>query len=129
MLNPLFFCLVKAKLGATVTLPCQLEDSIIGHRVLWYKADDEDADFEELAGSMGLHEWTSKSFNNRVYIQKISDNDASLVITDVSKDDIGRYRCEIINGEEETLHDYELMVESDIPEGKYLFLSCFTLIL
>ncbi|XP_024131206.1 hyaluronan and proteoglycan link protein 1 [Oryzias melastigma] len=108
---------VKAKLGATVTLPCQLEDSIIGHRVLWYKADDEDADFEELAGSMGLHEWTSKSFNNRVYIQKISDNDASLVITDVSKDDIGRYRCEIINGEEETLHDYELMVESDIPEG------------
>lgn len=118
---------VKAELGGNVTLPCWLlsRDSMsfggVGMRVKWTKVADDEAMNEDVLLSMGFHKKTYGSFENRVFMQEQENEDASLVMTDVSKDDMGKYRCEIINGFEDTVHEIILEVEGDLTDGKCLF--------
>ncbi|XP_030273800.1 hyaluronan and proteoglycan link protein 1 [Sparus aurata] len=114
---------VKAELGSNVTLPCWLlsRDSMsfggVGMRVKWTKVADDEALNEDVLLSMGFHKKTYGSFEDRVFLQEQDNEDASLVMTDVSKDDMGKYRCEIINGFEDTVHEIILEVEGGLTDG------------
>lgn len=80
-------------------------------------ADDESMN-EDVMKSMGFHKITYGSFTDRVFLQEQDPEDASLIITEVSKDDTGKYRCEIINGEEDVVQDIDLEVGVTDLEGK-----------
>ncbi|XP_042344001.1 hyaluronan and proteoglycan link protein 1a [Plectropomus leopardus] len=114
---------VIADLGANVTLPCRLlsKDSVsfgnTGVRVKWTKVADDEALNEDVLLSMGFHKKTYGSFEDRVFMQEFDNEDASIIITDVSKDDMGKYRCEIINGMEDTVQEVTLEVESIATDG------------
>nr|XP_057926553.1 hyaluronan and proteoglycan link protein 1-like isoform X1 [Doryrhamphus excisus] len=113
---------VIADLGANVTLPCRLPYKGhsffgIGIRVKWTKVALDEALNEDVLLSMGFHKKTYGSFEDRVYLQELDSEDASLVITDVSTDDTGKYRCEIINGMVDTMQEIELEVQSGLTDG------------
>lgn len=125
---PSFPVKVVAELGANVTLPCRLMDkdsmSFGSVRVKWTKVYDDEALDEDVLLSMGFHKKTYGSFENRVYLQEQDNDDASLIITDVSMEDTGRYHCEIINGMEDTIQEVSLDVQADLADGKYCFFIC-----
>ncbi|XP_061762294.1 hyaluronan and proteoglycan link protein 1-like [Nerophis ophidion] len=113
---------VTADLGATVTLPCRLPGSAqsffgVGIRVKWTKVEEDEALNEDVLLSMGFHKMTYGSFEDRVHLQELDSDDASLVMTDVSTDDTGKYRCEIINGMMDTVQEVELEVRAGLLDG------------
>lgn len=120
---------VLADLGGNVTLPCRLmsKDTMsfgnIGIRVKWTKVADDEALNEDVLLSMGFHKKTFGSFEDRVFLQENDNDDASLVITEVSKDDMGKYRCEIINGIEDSVQEIILEVQDGLSDGKPVFSS------
>lgn len=122
---------VFAELGANVTLPCQLlsKDSTsidsIGMRVKWTKVADNEALNEDVLSSMGFHRRTYGSFEDRVYLLERDSRDASIVINDISMDDAGNYRCEIISGMEDSEQLITLTVESGFTDGKSVFSVLF----
>lgn len=122
---------VFAELGANVTLPCQLlsKDSTsidsIGMRVKWTKVADNEALNEDVLSSMGFHRRTYGSFEDRVYLLERDSRDASIVINDISMDDAGNYRCEIISGMEDSEQLITLTVESGFTDGKSVFSILF----
>ncbi|XP_034547060.1 hyaluronan and proteoglycan link protein 1a [Notolabrus celidotus] len=113
---------VIADLGANVTLPCRLMTKDVspfntGIRVKWTKVADDESMNEDVLMSMGFHKKTYGSFEDRAFLQELDNEDASLIITDVSKDDTGKYRCEIINGMDDTLHEMDLEVGAVYTDG------------
>ncbi|XP_070760316.1 hyaluronan and proteoglycan link protein 1a [Enoplosus armatus] len=114
---------VLADLGGNVTLPCRLlsKDTIsfgsIGVRVKWTKVADDEALNEDVLLSMGFHKKTYGSFEDRVFLQELDNEDASIVITDVAMDDMGKYRCEIINGMEDSVQELVLEVHGGLTDG------------
>lgn len=63
--------------------------------------------------AMDYHKRSYGSFHGRVYLQGSSPMDASLVITEITLEDYGRYKCEVIDG----LEDGTVVVSLDL-EGK-----------
>ncbi|XP_035513966.1 hyaluronan and proteoglycan link protein 1a [Morone saxatilis] len=114
---------VFADLGDNVTLPCRLlsQDPLsfgsLGIRVKWTKVADDEALNENVLLSMGFHKKTYGSFEDRVFLQEHDSEDASIVITDVSMEDMGKYRCEIINGVEDTNQEITLEVQAGLTDG------------
>lgn len=112
---------VHADLGDNVTLPCvvQPEDSfgIVGIRVKWTKVAEDESFNEDVLVGMGLHILTYGSFEGRVFLQSADDSDASLVLTDISKDDTGKYRCEVLSGMEEIKQEVLLEVNGNPNNG------------
>ncbi|XP_040052553.2 hyaluronan and proteoglycan link protein 1 [Gasterosteus aculeatus] len=112
---------VLADLGTEITLPCHppsidsVYSDIIGMRVEWTKVAEDEARNEAVLLSMGFHKKTYGSFVDRVYMK--SDDDASLTITDVSTDDSGTYRCEIIYGVEDFTQEIILKVQGSLAKG------------
>nr|XP_020512726.1 hyaluronan and proteoglycan link protein 1 [Labrus bergylta] len=107
--------MVFADLGSNVTLPCQLlskDDGHIGIRVKWSKVADDESLNEDVLLAMGLHRRSYGNFYNRVFLQEQDNEDASLVINDVSMDDTGKYRCEIVNGMEDTVQEFLLEIKA-----------------
>ena len=120
--------LVKAELGANITLPCRLESSdnfffgSMGMRVKWIKIADDESFSEDVLISMGFHKRTYGSFEDRVFlVDPNSDYDASVEMLDISMEDMGKYHCEIISGEEEIVHEIILEVESNQTKGKCFY--------
>ncbi|XP_070690307.1 hyaluronan and proteoglycan link protein 1a [Pempheris klunzingeri] len=119
--------MVFAELGANVTLPCRLLSrdimsfGSIGMRVKWTKVADDEALNEDVLLSMGFHKKTYGSFEDRVFLQEQDSEDASLIISDVSMDDTGKYHCEIINGMEDTVQEITLEVKSSLPDDGVVF--------
>ncbi|XP_028314288.1 hyaluronan and proteoglycan link protein 1-like [Gouania willdenowi] len=108
--------------GANVTLPCRhltSDSTSFGTRVKWYKVADDEALNEDVISSLGIHTISYGSFKNRVFLQETNDtDDASLTITDVSKNDTGKYRCEITNGMDDVLQEVTLEVADEgLPTG------------
>lgn len=122
---------VLAFLGGNISLPCQLlhKDTSsfgnVGIRVKWTKVADDEALNEDVLLSMGFHKKTYGSFEDRVFLQERDSEDASLIITEVSKEDTGRYRCEIINGMTDTIQEVILEVQNGLLDGKCLIIFCF----
>ncbi|XP_041644001.1 hyaluronan and proteoglycan link protein 1-like [Cheilinus undulatus] len=113
---------IFAELGSNVTLPCRLiskeaSSFNIGIRVKWTKVAEDESLNEDVLLSMGFHKKTYGSFQDRAYLQENDNEDASLVITEVSKDDTGKYRCEIINGMEDIVQEFELEVKDGEVDG------------
>ncbi|KAM3867562.1 hyaluronan and proteoglycan link protein 1-like [Diretmus argenteus] len=109
---------IYASLGTNVTLPCRLLHTSgvtafanVGIRVRWSKVA-EDGTEEEVFVSMGFRKVSYGSFEGRVYLQEADKDDASLVVTDLSMDDTGKYRCEVINGMDDTDQDINLEVQN-----------------
>lgn len=115
---------VFADLGDNITLPCQLlsKDTTsygaVGVRIKWTKVADDEALNEDVLLSMGIHKKTFGSFEDRVFLQENDNEDASIIITDVKMDDMGKYRCEIINGMVDTLQEVILEVQRGLADGK-----------
>uniref|UniRef100_A0A667Z2Q5 Hyaluronan and proteoglycan link protein 1a n=1 Tax=Myripristis murdjan TaxID=586833 RepID=A0A667Z2Q5_9TELE len=104
---------VYASISSNVTLPCLVQHSSgmmsfgsNGMRVKWTKLGADESLDEDVLTSMGFHKKSYGRFEDRVFLQDTHDEDASLVITDVSMDDMGRYRCEVINGMEDTIQEW-----------------------
>lgn len=51
--------------------------------------------------AMDFHKRSYGSFHGRVHLQSSSPMDASLVITEITLEDYGRYKCEVIDGLED----------------------------
>lgn len=121
--SPVLTAKAFAELGSNVTLPCRLlsTDSMpfgsIGIRVKWTKVADDEALNEDVLLSMGFHKKTYGSFDGRVFMLELEHGDASLLLTDVSMDDMGKYRCEIISGMEDTIQEVVLEVEGSLVDG------------
>ncbi|XP_044051512.1 hyaluronan and proteoglycan link protein 1a [Siniperca chuatsi] len=114
---------VYADLGANITLPCRLlsKDPMsfgnIGMRVKWTKVADDKALDEDVLLSMGFHKKTYGSFEDRVFLQELDNEDASILITDVAMDDMGKYHCEIISGMEDSMQEIILEVRGGVSDG------------
>lgn len=63
--------------------------------------------------AMGDHKRSYGSFHGRVHLRGSSPLDASLVITEITLEDYGRYKCEVIDG----LEDGTVVVSLDL-EGE-----------
>ncbi|XP_068167262.1 hyaluronan and proteoglycan link protein 1a [Antennarius striatus] len=112
---------VFAHLGENVTLPCRLlhKDSgafgDVGIRVKWTKKDSDEE--EDVLLSMGFHKKTYGSFEDRVHLLQQDSEDASLVIDDVTFDDVGKYHCEVINGMKDTVQEVILALKGSEALG------------
>lgn len=51
--------------------------------------------------SIGHHQRSFGAFKDRVHLQKDVQGDISLIITNMSLQDSGQYRCEVIDGLED----------------------------
>ncbi|KAM8887259.1 hyaluronan and proteoglycan link protein 1-like isoform 2-T2 [Spinachia spinachia] len=115
--------MILGDIGNDVTLPCQLpfkdadDFESIGTRVKWTKVAEDEALNEDVLLSMGFHRKTYGSFVDRVFMSEADDDVASLTITDISTDDSGTYRCEIINGFEDFTQEIILNVRGSLTKG------------
>ncbi|KAF3695891.1 Hyaluronan and proteoglycan link protein 1 Cartilage-linking protein 1 [Channa argus] len=104
---------IFGELGNNVTLPCHYfskESQVFGNRIKWIKVADDEALNEDVLLSMGLHTKAYGRFENRVFLTM--EGDASILLTDVTKEDVGQYRCEIMNGMEDTVQEVILKIRS-----------------
>lgn len=60
--------------------------------------------------AMDYHKRSYGSFHGRVHLQAASPMDASLVITEITLEDYGKYKCEVIDG----LEDGTVVVSLDL---------------
>lgn len=65
---------------------------------------------------MGFHKRSYGRFHGRVYLQDSPPTDASLVITELTLEDYGRYKCEVIDG----LEDGTGVVSLDLQGNTHL---------
>lgn len=90
--------------GGNATLPCRLdrdiEDSFGGNtmRIKWTKLSPDLSKEIDVLVSMGFHKKSYGSFQGRVHLQEADENDASLVFSEVKLEDVGKYKCEVIDG-------------------------------
>lgn len=114
---PLMENKVLAVQGGNATLPCRLHRQYgmafgnAGMRVKWTKLSDDEAVEEDVLVSMGFHKKSYGKWLGRVSLREEDDDDASLLIKDVSGDDLGKFRCEVINGIDDDVQDVMLAVE------------------
>lgn len=121
--------MIIANLGANVTLPCELQSKdtmFFGSiRAKWSKLADDEPLYEDVLLSMGMHTKTFGNYEDRAFIEESEDEDFSLMLIDVSMEDMGKYRCEINNGMEDTIQDIILEVKGGVIDGKSYFLYLF----
>lgn len=60
--------------------------------------------------AMDYHKKSYGSFHGRVHLLGSSPSDASLVISDITLEDYGKYKCEVIDG----LEDGTVVVSLDL---------------
>ncbi|KAJ8262975.1 hypothetical protein COCON_G00154320 [Conger conger] len=90
--------------GGNATLPCRLdrdiEDAFGGStmRIKWTKLSPDFSKEIDVLVSMGFHKKMYNGYNGRVHLQESDENDASLVFTEVRLEDVGKYKCEVIDG-------------------------------
>lgn len=83
--------------------------------------EDDEALNEDVLVKMGPHMRAYGSFEGRVFLQDLDSEDASLIMTEVSMDNKGKYHCNIDNGIEDSLQEVILEVHAGLMTGK----SCF----
>lgn len=91
----------------------------------WTKVAEDESLNEDVLLSMGFHKKTYGRFEDRVFLSDSDSSSASLIITEVSKEDAGKYHCEIINGMTDAVQEVILDVENGLKDGKCSIISCF----
>ncbi|XP_054144253.1 hyaluronan and proteoglycan link protein 1 isoform X2 [Melozone crissalis] len=97
--------------GGNVTLPCKFyhehsSSAAAGSgthkiRVKWTKLTYDYLKEVDVFVAMGHHRKSYGGYQGRVSLRESSENDASLVITNIRLEDYGRYKCEVIEGLED----------------------------
>lgn len=103
--------------GENVSLPCRLKPAGftfggVGNRIKWTKLDHADGETDVLI-SMGFHMIAYGRFQNHAHLQEADENDATLIINDLSLDDFGTYKCEIMNGMDDKVVTIELRMHGN----------------
>ncbi|XP_064797143.1 hyaluronan and proteoglycan link protein 1-like [Oncorhynchus masou masou] len=75
-----------------VSLPTNLK-----LRIKWTKLTSEYLRGGDVFIAMGFHKRSYRRFHGRIYLQDSAPTDASLVITELTLEDYGRYKCEVID--------------------------------
>ncbi|KAF6124715.1 hyaluronan and proteoglycan link protein 1 [Phyllostomus discolor] len=108
--------------GGNVTLPCTFfrDPTAFGSgthkiRIKWTKLTSDYLKEVDVFVSMGYHKKAYAGYQGRVFLKGGSESDASLVITELTLEDYGKYKCEVIEG----LEDDTAVVALDL-QGKYL---------
>ncbi|OCT66527.1 hyaluronan and proteoglycan link protein 2-like [Xenopus laevis] len=112
--------------GATVILPCILRMRPPFYRVKWSKVNPADPLENLILISNGRHHKNYDRLKGRARLRRNHRLDASLVITNVTLEDEGRYRCELVNGLEDQSLTLSLQLEGAVfpyqsSGGRYKF--------
>ncbi|XP_061603563.1 hyaluronan and proteoglycan link protein 1-like isoform X1 [Phyllopteryx taeniolatus] len=107
--------IVLSRRGANATLPCAIhrDRSLAPNpkmRIKWTKLTSDFLTEVDVFAAVDYRERSYGSFHSRVHLRASSPSDASLVINDVTLDDYGRYKCEVIDG----LEDATALVSLDL---------------
>uniref|UniRef100_A0A671X8U8 Hyaluronan and proteoglycan link protein 1 n=1 Tax=Sparus aurata TaxID=8175 RepID=A0A671X8U8_SPAAU len=110
---------VVTRRGGNVTLPCtiQRDQSMAPNRkmrIKWTKLTSDYLKEVDVFVAMDYHKRSYGTFHGRVHLQGSSPMDASLVITEITLEDYGRYKCEVIDG----LEDGTVVVSLDLEGTK-----------
>lgn len=96
---------VVSRRGGNATLPCRIQKdpNLISRkmRIKWTKLTSDYLKEEDVFVAMDFHKRSYGSFHGRVHLLGSHPLDASLVITDITLDDYGKYKCEVITGLED----------------------------
>lgn len=97
---------VVSRRGANVTLSCRFHRNPTFAtnpklRIKWTKLTLNYLKEIDVFVAMGLHKKSYSHFYGRVNLQHLDENDASLVISNISLEDYGKYKCEVIDGMED----------------------------
>ncbi|TRY83887.1 hypothetical protein DNTS_030111 [Danionella cerebrum] len=97
---------VVSQRGGNATLPCKFNRDPSSPpnpklRIKWTKLTSDYLKEMDVFVAMGFHKKSYGQFHGRVHLQGASDNDASLVINDITLEDHGKYKCEVIDGLED----------------------------
>ncbi|XP_077353366.1 hyaluronan and proteoglycan link protein 1 isoform X3 [Festucalex cinctus] len=106
---------VLSRRGGNATLPCTIrrDQSLTPNRkmrIKWTKLTSDLLTEVDVFAAMDYHKRSYGSFHGRVRLRGSSPWDASLVIDDITLDDYGRYKCEVIDG----LEDATAVVSLDL---------------
>ncbi|XP_017263405.1 hyaluronan and proteoglycan link protein 1 [Kryptolebias marmoratus] len=106
---------VVSRRGGNATLPCKIhrDQSLPPNprmRIKWTKLTSDYLKEVNVFVAMGYHKKSYGSFHGRVHLQSSSLIDASLVITEITLEDYGKYKCEVIDG----LEDETVVVSLDL---------------
>lgn len=117
--------------GGNVTLPCKFHHESVAAgslshkiRIKWTKLTSDYLKEVDVFVSMGHHKKIYGSYQGRIYLQGSSANDASLVITDITLEDYGRYKCEVIEGLEDDTAVVSLDLQGNIKAWAYYVIRC-----
>lgn len=111
---------VLSSRGGNATLPCKFnrEETAAPNpklRIKWTKLTSDYLKEEDVFVAMGFLKKSYGRFHGRVYLQGASENDASLVITELALEDYGKYKCEIIDGLEDGTGVVTLDLQGNFP--------------
>ncbi|XP_069463260.1 hyaluronan and proteoglycan link protein 2 [Ambystoma mexicanum] len=95
---------IHTKRGDNVTLPCVLRTRPKSYKVKWTKINHADPLENIILITNGYRHKNYNQLSRRSYLRRGHRHDASMVITNVTLEDEGRYRCQLVNGlEDESL--------------------------
>lgn len=97
---------VVSRRGGNATLSCKIhrDQSLAPNRkmrIKWTKMTSDYLKEVDVFVAMDFHKRSYGSFHGRVHLQGSSPMDASLVITEITLEDYGKYKCEVIDGLED----------------------------
>uniref|UniRef100_A0A8C5WL53 Hyaluronan and proteoglycan link protein 2 n=1 Tax=Leptobrachium leishanense TaxID=445787 RepID=A0A8C5WL53_9ANUR len=125
LLDPIHEVIITQR-GANVTLPCILRRKPRSYKVKWSKINPVDPLESLIIISNGQHHKNYDKLKGRTRLRRSHRLDASLVITNVSLEDEGRYRCELVNGLEDQSLVLMLQLEGVVfpyqsADGRYKY--------
>nr|XP_014346440.1 PREDICTED: hyaluronan and proteoglycan link protein 2 [Latimeria chalumnae] len=102
---------IRARRGADITLPCIIRAPPKSYRIKWTKLDPNSPLQNVILISNGRQHKGYGTLAERAHLRRSHRQDASLVITNVSLEDGGKYRCELVNGLEDESVTITLQLE------------------
>ena len=108
--------------GANVTLPCHYSyepdmESKRKIRIKWSKLRDDYTKEQDVLVAIGKTYMAFGKFQGRAYLHQTGRREASLVVSDVRLQDDGKYRCEVIDGQEDESNVVDLRLQGGGMEG------------